>query len=216
MKKSYFFAITLVALLTFASITQAGGPKAKGGWAPGVTVFDYLRASTSGLTIAASGGAYQRAGQVLLVSTKIGGVGNSTIEFDNSWEWDADVVADGSEIYDGIFHPCALMDIAPRTMFSALPPFDAPTFEVFTYSQTVTITANNGDFILGHVTGGSVCEVEIITDGSINEWLMGIEFDGSENTGRFFGQSGTAYVNFRFNSVTGEFPGIFSISLVLN
>jgi len=193
--------VTTVAVFSLAllSTTSLGaGGKAKGGTAEPDVTTDFL-AFTSSLGL---GG---KAGMVLDVKSNIGGVGASSTLIDASWDWG---------FYNGD-HPCALMDVRTSpTLDNHLTPYP---FDPINYSATVTITANNGDTIVGQVSGGSVCELSVTGPlMSTNEWLIAFQFDGSMSTGRFLGRSGTGYINFRIDSGAGDFVGPFQFSLNLS
>jgi hypothetical protein len=51
---------------------------------------------------------------------------------------------------------------------------------------------------------------------SVNEWLIGFEFDGTESTGNFADRAGSGYIVFRIDSAAGGFTGPFQISLNLS
>ena len=93
--------------------------------------------------------------------SNIGGVGASSTLIDASWDWG---------LYSAL-HPCALMDVGTSpTLPNHL---TAPPFDPINYAATVTITANNGDTIVGQVSGGSVCELSVTGPlMSTNEWLI--------------------------------------------
>ncbi len=97
------------------------------------------------------------------------------------------------------------------------PLYDFFTASLINYHATVTITANNGDMIVGQITGGSVCELSVSGPlMSVNEWLIGFKLDGSLSTGRFADRAGSSYINMRIDSGVGDFSGPFQISLNLS
>jgi len=189
--------LTLIAVsFLLVSGTSLGAQgKSKGGTAEPDVTSDFVAFSTSG-------GGGGRAGMVLDVKSNIGGVGASSTLIDASWDWG---------LYSAL-HPCALMD-----SMESPPLYDFLSQDLIMYQATVTITANNGDKIVGQITGGSVCELSVSGPlMSVNEWLIGFIFDGSLSTGRFADRSGSGYINMRIDSGVGDFSGPFQISLNLS
>ena len=81
----------------------------------------------------------------------------------------------------------------------------------------VTIEAKNGDVLVGFITGGSVCELEVFVDGTINQWLIAFEVDPDDSTGKFAGKTGQGTIDFKVDSRSpGSFVQPFQISLNLD
>ena len=195
MKRTFLTAgILMVLAIVAATASLAGGMKAFRG-----TVEDpHLTGFTAFTTTGGGGGT---AAMVLEVEAQIEGIGQADVSIDASWQW-----SPGPYSAD---HPCALVNITPQDL-----PDLVSGDPAFTYNATVTITAKNGDQLIGNISGGSVCEVVVFGPGmSINQWLIAFEIDGAASTGKFAGDIGQGVVDFKFDSQTFAFVQPFQISL---
>ena len=123
---------------------------------------------------------------------------------DASWDWST----------YGASRPCALVN---NTASPPILAFTGPGFGVVlpahVYNAAITFTDKKGEVVAVGVTGGSVCEVVVPGsggDGSINEWVIAFEGDGSLSTGKYAGRRAVGQFVMRFDSSTGAvdlFPG---------
>ncbi len=146
------------------------------------------------------------AGADATLLAQIGGIGNSVVNFSASWDWST---------YDGIDHPCALVEKVGHTFaFDVIP--GANQFMPWSSTAMVTITHKSGAVITAKVTGGSVCEVAVpgpSGGGSNNEW--NINFEVTAGTKRFSGATGTGTIHFFFDSGNSTF-GINEVLVHIN
>lgn len=189
------FALSVVIVLAGATGAMAGD-KASRGVVGDPQLTDFL-AFTS------TGGGGGTAAMVLDVDAKIEGIGKATVRIDASWQF-----SPGPYSAD---HPCALVNQTPQMLF------DFISLGPFLYTATVTITSKKGDKLVGHVSGGSVCEIVVFGPAeSINQWLVAFEIDGMLSTGKFFGDSGQGLIDFKFDSRPASLGFVQPFQLTLN
>ena len=144
----------------------------------------------------AAGGDGSNAGAIVSSMGKIEGLGVVTVDVSSSWDWG---------LYDGVTHPCALMNITPHNFLAGNLPGPVP----FTTNSTVMITTKNGDEIHANIVGGSVCELSFFFCpatgfvATINEGLTSFKITGG--TGKFATATGTGLLRSVFNFCTGVF-----------
>jgi hypothetical protein len=145
------------------------------------------------------GGDGSHAGFELQATGELGALGAVTVVVSAAWDWAT----------SSVVHPCALVEVAPRTF-----PIDiATSFDPtpWTATASVTVTTASGS-VVGQVTGGSVCEVEELGDDSDPEThgflLEGIvSFELTGGSGDLAGASGTGHARLVASSVTREITG---------
>lgn len=194
-------AVIVAAMMALGSVALAkGGLKFSRGEVKAPELADFIAFTTTG-------GGGGTAAMLLEVDSKIKKVGDVTVSIDASWQWTVGVGVFGPPFSTD--HPCALVNITAQD----LP--DLISGASRTYAATVTMTNNkNGDVLVGNISGGSVCEVEVFGAAqSINQWLIAFEIDGASSTGKFAGASGQGLIDFKFNSQTSAFVQPFQISL---
>lgn len=196
MKRKLTVIVLVLALALWGATALAGGPKAFRGTVDDPQVTDFQAISISSQN---SGDA----GMILEVEAQIEGIGKAIVNINASWDFDT--------YFDGSRHPCALVDKISQGPFLNL--LGAPT----TYMAEVTIEAKNGDVLVGFIAGGSVCELEVFVDGTINQWLIAFEVDPDDSTGKFAGKTGQGTIDFKVDSRSpGSFVQPFQISLNLD
>jgi len=142
------------------------------------------------------------AGMLLEVPANIKDVSKkSMVVIDASWQWTPGPYSAN--------HPCALVNVTPQ--------YGLPNLfgGAVNYLAEVVITTDKaGDVLIGNISGGSVCEVEVFGSAqSINQWLIAFEIDPSKSTGKFAGRTGQGLIDFKYNSKTFAFEQPFQITM---
>ena len=185
----------ITVLLALGVATAFAGDKASRGVVENPQLAGFLHFTSTG-------GGGGTAAMVLEVDANIEGIGMATVTTDASWQWSPGPYSTA--------HPCALVNSVPQILF------DFVSIGMFPYNGTVTITSENGDTLVGIVSGGSVCEIIVFGAGeSINQWLVSFEIDPTASTGKFAGDIGQGVVDFKFDSRASvlNFVQPFQISL---
>ena len=192
---------SVLALLLFASTASGfGGPKAKPSKVGIITDSQLLHAGCH-FTVSPCFGDGSNAGAIITAKVKFRGKGwprwvnykKSSITSSTSWDWSS---------FNLTNHPCALVNVAPRTIKE----FGTNGGATFETDATIIIEVPYKGTIYGKVRGGSVCELHD-TGGytGVNEGMTAFEVDPEQSTGKFYGATGTGSIRSAANQTTGEF-----------
>lgn len=123
------------------------------------------------------------AGAIILSDGQIEGVGRATTELSMAYTWDF------------YFHnKNALLYSDPMTM-DDIKDYTAECEGTFETTATLTVTTEDGDILVMDIVHGVVHEGPSNgIGGTTNEWLIGLEVNGTESTGRFTDEIGTGHI----------------------
>ena len=127
------------------------------------------------------------AGAIILATGNIESIGKVDTELSMAYTWDFYGHNENALMYghDQAGAPTELDDVKDYT----------PHEDFFDITYTFTATTKNGDELVLDIVHGVVHEgPDNDIDGTTNEWLIGLEVNGEESTGKFAGESGTGHI----------------------